>query len=222
MSSRYEEANKPSSWTNELNSVVQYEHRRRLRHARHLSALSAPKKEAPPDTLIWRRFSLTATRYSSRTRDAVVEVQSQAGATLQTISYANLKYGLTRQSVSFCLWQSTLDDLSPKPSFRRLPPPTAGRPGRTAAGGFLRRSSNGRRETTRNLPRQTTHKLTRPPSRISTDLLPHFFARSSTTLLPDLNRKIFIQTSPQILFLLLKFVLPAVRAFSFEKAGTDP
>lgn len=192
MSSRYEEANKPSSWTNELNSVVQYEHRRRLRHARHLSALSAPKKEAPPDTLIWRRFSLTATRYSSRTRDAVVEVQSQAGATLQTISYANLKYGLTRRSVSFCLWQSTLHDLSPKPSFRRLPLPTAGRPGRTAAGGFLRRSSNGRRETTRNLTRQTTPNLTRPPNRFPIVSVRPCLARSSTTLLLGPNRKIFI------------------------------
>lgn len=173
MSSRYEEANKPSSWTNELNSVVQRTPPTSPTRPPSLGSQRTEKRSAP------RHIDLEALQpdgnaLKSRTRDAVVEVQSQAGATLQTISYANLKYGLTRQSVSFCLWQSTLDDLSPKPSFRRLPPPTAGRPGRTAAGGFLRRSSNGRRETTRNLPRQTTHKLTRPPSRISTDLLQAF------------------------------------------------
>ena len=76
-------------------------------------------KKAPPVRIPGRRPSLTATRYSSCARDAVEEVQSQAGLTLQSISYANLKYGLTRRSASFCLRQSTLHDLSPKTSFRR-------------------------------------------------------------------------------------------------------
>lgn len=86
--------------------------------------------------------------------------------------------------------------------------------------GKLETTRDRTRQTTSNLTHQTTSKPTRPPSRLSTDLLPSFFARSSTTLLPGPNQKIFIRTSPQIFFLLLKFVLPAVWAFSFEKAGT--
>ena len=146
-------------------------------------------KRAPPVRIPGRRPSLTATRYSSCARDAVKEVQSQAGLTLQSISYANLKYGLTRRSASFCLRQSTLHDLSPKTSFRR---PSS------------RRSAP--RPKSLNLTRQTTLKPTRPPlepssARHTPSPCPILFLCS----LPPL-RKNFYLSHPQTIFPLLEFV----------------
>lgn len=99
------------------------------RHSAHREKKKRPRTRGPEALQPDRQCVLLFPEKRNAAHDFKKRfINHRQGLTVQTISYANLKCGLTRRSVSFRLRQSIRHELSPKPSFLRLPLPTAGMP----------------------------------------------------------------------------------------------